>query len=91
MEEQIVPVFKLIVPFYWKMCLMKWKKPKNKYHAPISKSKILKTKAISIPLTHTVHDYSLSWLGRDTSMKKCRESLDCYKHKQNKKTQYNTE
>ena len=85
MEEQIAPVFKLIVPFYWKMFLIKWKKQKQ-----IHKCKILETKAISIPLTHTIHDYSLSWLGTDTSMKKCRESLDCYKHKQNKKTQYNT-
>ena len=84
MEEQLVPVFKLIVPFYWKKCLIKWKKQKQ---TPIYKSKIVETKVnidttkthctwlltflardrhISIPLTHTVHDYSLSWLGTDT-------------------------
>lgn len=67
------------------------RKNPNKYHTPISKSKIVETKAVSIPLTHTVHDFSLSWLGTNTSMKKYRESLDCYKDKLNKKTQYNRE
>jgi len=62
MEEQLVPVFKLIVPFYWKKCLIKWKN-KNKYHTPIYKSKIVETK-VNIDTTNTHCTWLLTFLAR---------------------------
>jgi hypothetical protein len=52
MEEQIAPVFKLIVPFYWKMCLIKWKKQKQIPHTNIQKQNIKNKSNIDTTNTH---------------------------------------